>query len=244
MVKLMSDARVYVPLDVLLDTRYATIRKVAGDVGEQIVSKWYHKRVVDKFGRSGTPLTDEAYNAAYTARDEDTLALSTMTFVPQYLVNLVSKYTANLGKPLMANMFDISINVWPYNLPEARVAELKQIIRTYTGDIANVDIVYIPDDKLTVEFISSQYDLCFMYDFNAWLMLHTEEFKQRTMPTVSFITPKLHLTTAMDGDIIKSTNDEATFESVSMILRGFLAVYFLDVRLFSRVTDTHPSFSD
>lgn len=244
MVTVMSDARIYVPLDVLLDTRYATIKKVGGQLAEGVVANWYHKRVVDRFGRSGTLLTDETYAAAYAARDEDTLALSTMTFVPQYLINLVSKYTANLGKPLMAGMFDITINIWPYDLPEKRIAELKSIIRTYTADMATVDVITVPDDKLTVEFISSQYDICFMYDFNAWLMLHTEEFKKKTMPTVSFITPKLHLTTAEDGEIIKSTKDDTNFEGASAILRGFLAVYFLDVRLFSYVTPAHPVLTE
>lgn len=242
MVKVMSDARIYVSLDALLDTRYATIKKIAGDVGEQIVSKWYHTRVVDRFGRTDTPLTDEAYRAAYNARDEDTLKLSTMTFVPQYLINLVSKYTANLGKPLMAGMFDVSINIWPYDLSEERTSELKSIMRTYTADVANVDVVSIPDDKLTLEFIASQYNICFMYNFDEWLTLHMEEFKKKPIPQVSFLTPKLHLPTASDSDIIKSVKDDTSFEGASVLLRGLLAVYFMDVRLFSYVTATHPQF--
>lgn len=240
----MSDARCYVDLDSLLDTRYATIKKVAGTQGESIVKDWYHTRLVDRFGRSESVLTDASYQQAYQQRDEETLKLSTMTFVPTYMVNLISKYTSNLGKPLLSGMFKITVNIWPYDLAEDRVASLKSILLTYTGGVAEIDVVTIPSDKLTVSFIASQYDLCIMYDFNNWLMAHTEEFKTTVIPMVSFLTPKLHLITASEDELAKSVREQTSFDGVSVVLRGLLAVYFLDVRLFSYVTATHPSFKD
>lgn len=229
----------YVPLDALLDTRIATIDKIAGEAGLSLVSDWYHTRTSDKFNRKGTELTQARYDAAWKLRDEDTLTRTRMTFIPQYLLSLVSRYNTSHGMPVMAAKYKITINLWPYKLPPERVQQLQEIMHTFTSGVAEIAVDYIDPADLSVQYLKSTYSLCIMYEFNAWLNMHKEEFTKVQMPGTVIIAPELYLADVPDEliDVAKKTDG---FAGVSLALCALCTVVFLDVRLFSYVTSTPP----
>lgn len=229
----------YVPLDALLDTRIGTIDKIAGSDGLALVADWYHTRTADKFNRKGSQLTQERYDAAWKLRDEDTLRRTRMTFVPQYLLNLVSRYNTSHGMPVMAAKYKITINLWPYQLSDERVQQLQEIMQLYTSGVAEIAVDYIDPADLTVAYLKATYSLCIMYEFNAWLNMHKEEFTQTQMPGTVIIAPELYLADVPD-ELIETAKKTDGFAGVSLALCALCTVVFLDVRLFSYVTDTPP----
>lgn len=230
----------YVPLDALLDTRIGTIDKVAGAEGLAMVADWYHTRTSDKFNRKGSQLTQARYDAAWALRDEDTLKRTRMTFVPQYLLHLVSRYNTSHGMPVMAANYKITINTWPYKLPEERIVQLRDIMATFTSGVAEIVMDYIDPADLTVDYLKATYSLCIMYEFNAWLDMHKEEFARTQMPGTVILAPELYLSDVPDELIDKAKKTDG-FAGVSLALCALCTVVFLDVRLFSYVTDTPPT---
>ncbi|QZA70938.1 hypothetical protein AH06_164 [Erwinia phage AH06] len=233
----------YVPLDALLDTRIGVIDQIAGENGLALVESWYHTRTTDRFDRKGTALTQTAYKAAWAARDEETLKRTRMTFVPMYLMNLISRYNTAHGMPIMAATYTVTVNTYPYKLPDERKAQLQQIIETYTSGIAEVVIDYIDPADLTVEYIKANYSVCLMYEFDDWLMKHKDEFAKVQMPGTVIIAPKLYLSDVSD-EVIKRAESGDGFAGLSLALCALVTTVFLDVRLFSYVTDTPPNLDD
>ena len=230
----------YVDLDSLLDTRIATIAKVGGEAALERVKPFYHLRTSDLFGQRGTSLTQEAYDASYATRDEETLALSRMTFVPVYLLHLISKFTTTKGMPVLASGIKVTVNTFPYNLPEERQRGLVNYLQEYTGGAADIELIDVDPAKLSLAFLKANYKVFFVYEFDRWLMGHTEEFKTTQIPDVSVLTPRVMLKDVTEEARQKGLSASG-FESTSVALFGFVTVVFLDVRLFSYVTDTPPS---
>jgi len=229
-----------VSLDVLMDTRLATIRRMNEEQSQLIQANWYHKRTVDRFDRKGANVNQAAYEALYAARDEDTLKLAFMTQLPKYLMTLIARLTTTQGMPLLSQQFKIDINLFPYQLAEPVKESIRSAIETYTNGAAEINLVDYAPEELTVQLIKNTYAICFMYDFNEWLMHHTEEFKQTTMPEVRMVVPRLYLKDAPSELLKKVDAEEYVWEQMSLMFVGLVGVVFMDVNLFSIVTDNEP----
>lgn len=238
-----NQVRVYVGVDELIDVRYNILSQIAPNIASMVLGDWYHTRTIDKFGRPGTELTDERYEEAYRNRTVAALKGAMMTQLPLYMVNLISKYTLTQGKPLLASSIKVTVNIYPYDIEDEYQATLGQAIRFYTNDLADVELVSIPTDQLTVKMIQDMFDVVFMYDFNNWLMMHKDEFERTQAVETVLITPRLMLAQA-DREIIDRAKAEGTgYEATSILLQAFITVKFVDVRLFSIVTDTPPDLT-
>lgn len=232
-----------VSLDCLMDTRLGTLKRLNPAAAEQLQTSWYHKRTVDAFDRNGSGINQKAYLALYEARDEETLKLCTMTHLPRHLMALIASLTTTQGMPLLAEQFTIHINLYPYDLPEPVRIAIRQAIETYTNNAAVVEMVsYAPED-LTVTLLKHTYDICFMYDFNEWLMQHTEEFKKAQIPEVRIVAPRLYLKDAPTQLLEKVAGEEYGWEQMALLFVGLVGVVFMDVNIFSIVTDTTPDLN-
>lgn len=229
-----------VSLDVLMDTRLATLRRLNEDAAMQIKDSWYHKRTTDVFDRNGSPISQLAYKAMYDARDEDTLKLATMTHLPRYLMTLIARLTTQQGMPLLSEQFQIDINLYPYQLDEQVKESIRMAMETYTNNAAVINLVDFAPEELTVQFVKSKYQICFMYDFNEWLMHHTEEFSKVTMPEVRFVAPRLYLKDAPQALMQKVNAEEYVWEQMSLVFLGLVGIVFMDVNLFSIVSENEP----
>lgn len=229
-----------VSLDVLMDTRLATLRRLNDEAAQLIRESWYHKRTADLFDRNGAKINQAAYQALYAARDEETLKLATMTHLPRYLMTLIARLTTQQGMPLLSEQFQIDINLYPYQLSEEVKESIRMAMETYTNNAAVINLVDYAPEELTVQFVKSKYQICFMYDFNEWLMEHTEEFSKQTMPEVRFVAPRLYLNDAPKALMEKVNGEEYVWEQMSLVFLGLVGVVFMDVNLFSIVTETEP----
>lgn len=230
-----------VSLDVLMDTRLATLRRLNEAQSQAIQADWYHKRTVDVFDRKGATINQKAYETLYATRDEETLKNAFMTQLPKYLMTLIARLTTQQGMPLLSQQFKIDINLYPYQLNESVRASIQSAIEIYTNGAAEINLVDYAPEELTVQLIKSTYAICFMYDFNEWLMHHTEEFKRATMPEVRIIAPRLYLKDTPTELLKKVESEEYGWEQMSLMFVGLVGVVFMDVNLFSIVTDNEPN---
>ena len=229
-----------ISLDVLMDTRLATLKRLDEESATQIQNTWYHKRTSDVFDRGGSKINQKAYQDLYAARDEDTLKLATMTQLPKYIMTLIARLTTQQGMPLLSEQFKIDINLHPYQLDEQVRESIRFAIETYTNNAAEINLVDYAPEELTVQFVRSKYQICFMYDFNEWLMHHTEEFSKVVMPEVRFVAPRLYLKDAPKALLEKVDAEEYVWEQMSLVFVGLVGVVFMDVNLFSIVTENDP----
>lgn len=238
----MSDnVKVYVSLDTLLDTRIATLDQLDPVSAKLIGEARYHTRTIDVFDRNGSAIKQTAYEEAYNNRQYETLAHATMTWLPRYLLTLVSKLTMKQGMPLLSEQINISVDMYPYNLSESVQESLMAAMETYTNGAAKIDLVYYLPEDLSVSMIKHSYDICFMYDFDGWLGLHKEEFARTQIPEVRFVVPRLYLKDSPAPLRDKLSKEEYVWEQMSLLLMGLVGVVFMDVRLFSFITETPPN---
>ena len=229
-----------VPLDCLMDTRLGTLKRLNAASAEMIEDSYYHKRTVDRFDLNGSKINQAAYEALYSARDEETLKVSTMTQLPLYLMSLIARLTTTQGMPLLSEQFAIHVNIYPYTLSDEVCQSIQRVIETYTNNAAVVEIVSFAPDELTVSMLKHSYAICFMYNFDEWLMNHTEEFKQATIPEVRIVAPRLYLSDAPAQLIEKVKAEEYGWEQMALMFAGLAGVVFMDVNIFSVLTDTPP----
>lgn len=241
---------VLVDLDSLLDMRIAIIDKIAPKIGSEIVKDWYHTRNVDNFGRTGTPLTDERFQEAYRNRSVKDISHATMTQMCVYINAVIMRYNQRAGLPFGNDSYSISVNINGYDLSDKAKDVLILSMTQYTGGIAEIDIVDIPLDDLTVDLIKRTFTHVIMYDFNAWLERHKERFSHVQMPEVTFLVPRLHIagTTTeqlnkIETQVKEMMNEDLTdvFYRTSLALSVFVCIVWLDVRLFSFITSVEPS---
>lgn len=232
-----------VSLDCLMDTRMGTLKRLNPEAAEKLQASWYHKRTTDTFDRNGSGINQKAFQALYEARDEDTLKQCMMTQLPRHLMALIASLTTTQGMPLLAEQFTIHINLYPYNLSEPVRIAIRQAIEVYTNNAAVVEMVdYSPAD-LGLSLLKHTYDICFMYDFNEWLMLHTEEFKTIQIPEVRVVTPRLYLKEAPTQLLEKVKGEEYGWEQMALLFVGLVGVVFMDVNIFSIVSEHEPNLN-
>lgn len=238
----MSDnIRAYVQLDALLDTRIATVERLDPAAAQAVSVGRYHTRTIDIFDRNGSNIKQTDYERLYEDRDTETLSHATMTWLARYMLTLMSQLTMKQGMPLLSEQISISVDIYPYDLPEAQQASLVAAMETYTNGAAKIDLVSFAPSDMTVSMIKQSYDICFMYDFNAWLMAHTEEFKKVQIPEIRFVVPKLYLKDSPALLRAKLEGEELVWEQMSLLMVGLVGVVFMDVRLFSFITETPPN---
>ena len=235
-----ENASCLVMLDVLLDTRLATLKRLSPEKAAALQASWYHKRTADVFDRNGSGISQAAYTARYQTRDEATLKLATMTQLPRYLMSLIARLTTTQGMPLLSQQFKIDVNYYPYELSEQVLAAIQTAMETYTNGAAEINMVYYAPADLSVSMLKASYDIVFLYDFNEWLMEHTKEFEKVQIPEVRVVAPRLYLSDVPAQLIEQAQQEEYGWEQMAMIFMGLVGVVFMDVNLFSIATDTPP----
>jgi hypothetical protein len=235
---------IYVPLDVLLDTRIGTIAKLGGDdLVLKVLTGNYHHRMDDKF-----PGVDvDAYNALYANRDVETLALSTLTEV----LLLLRKIVTSLMKQALTRPFHegvrIVVNTYPYSLSEEDTAQLLEVIAlkmeefTTVGIPFKVETTHLSDAELTPDHCKSNYSGMLMYDYENWLSTQQQAIMKKPMTEVTLYAPAIyHVQTPTEEQLneLKTQFEWNPFEAIEKAVSGGVSLQLLPIELFSVVKPT------
>jgi hypothetical protein len=190
---------IYLDLDAILDTRLGTL-SVMGDEHpiKVLASGKYHSRMSDEF----EGVSVQAFREAYAKRDIDTLKRSVLTNVTFFLRRLVKDSLVSAVMNQRVEKMCFTVNVYPYDFDDPSLVEmLIACIRFHTYSTSNVQVVSIPDEELTPEFVSKNYQIMIRYNWVDWVSKHKQFFEQRGIPSVTVVVPEIFY------DVVPSQED-------------------------------------
>lgn len=196
-----------VDLDMLLDTRLATVARLNADQAAALIETTYRERVNDDFRRLIDGFDQEAFRSLYRERGEDTLTLQMAR--PTGFVVALAMICNSLQKQMietpLVDSITVEINTWPYTFTEDEKEALVESISTYTSIDTKVRATRLSPQQITPALLKEHYAAYALYELDHWLCTHIDELKQVKIPTVTMFAPALYVGDPPDDDDITVT---------------------------------------
>lgn len=201
----MSDVQFstfYVELDCLIDTRLSLLSQYGENCVETVLINGYLERLEDDF-----PGVDrEAFDEAYTNRDNDILRNALMTPIVNMMGDFVHKTNLNAINSPMDLFPKVVVNTYPYDFHRDEQIVLEEALRHYTGPTCPIEFMYMPMEFLTPSAVKNTYSIMVVYRYDLWLEHHsrTGDFERVTCPEVTMIGPRLFFHGLPATDIVET----------------------------------------
>lgn len=238
--------RILVELDALLDTRLGAMNKFSPSISKQLVAdKGYYSRVIDDFDGYGAGTT-AMWRNVYNQRDLDVLTRSVPTAMHVMLAETIRDiYAQAIDNPIWKGA-EVTINVWPYELPEIDCMEICEATRMrivpydedteeYAYDV-EFKWVSIPHDKLTTDEIREKWEIVVMYNFSDWFESQHKALLEceRAASLAQLIVPAL-FKELPDRKSLRTTDGGHLnpFDETRRYLSLYFQLNFWDAQLFS-----------
>lgn len=237
---------ILIDLDVLLDTRIATLVQLDPDEAMRLLESGFTSRVTDDLSGMNSTISNEAYQEAYKNRDVETLKTSRMTNYIFELAILIKQMTENLAKD-NTRVLDpcVVINYYPYKELDDEV--LKQIIyavEQYITTAVTIKSVYLSPEELDLKAMKSSDILTYItYDFQVWFESAFSVKKGRngiiSYPKLTIIAPKImpkvdsfdHL----DADSKKILQNKTPFEFMKIYWAPMFGIEYCPIEMMSLI---------
>ena len=180
----------YVELDSLLDTRFATLFSMGEEVALKAIDHAYHDRVTDFF-----PGVDyAAYQKAYDARDKRILKHAMITPVADLIVDFAKSTLENVSSSPFQYKPKLELNLHPYKLDEEEQNLILALIIQRTAGLLEISIIDKPPEEITPYFVKHRYAVMVMYRYDLWLEMHAnnKKFDKTTAPEVAMLSPAVY----------------------------------------------------
>lgn len=180
-----------ISLDVLLDTRLATLNRLNPKYPLQVQGLNYARRLGDFWEDMIPNFPREEYNELWANRDEETLKQSGPTaYIARMIEDTEIMVAASANNPHVGSV-EVVVNTYPYYLTDEKHGELREIIHEFCSASVGVKITRIPLEDLTPKRIRENYVQFVLYNFDEWFKLHHEELLDKPMPSVVCVAPAL-----------------------------------------------------
>lgn len=245
---MITQQRVLVDIDSLADTRLGLILEHLPHLYTKIDMKEYRTRVTNVwFKKLG--ISDEEWLKMWEGRSVETLKQSGPT---NLLFSLVSELGAKFAATLVGTPLErprLTVNTWPYKLnKDERAIYLENLKTLYSSCTLSVDLIYQPIDKVSPEFIKTNFDAVFIYDFHKWIDIHVKELSDEKgrMPGKTVYSPALLRSDTMEEAAEAMIADKVNpFTETKKFCATAFTLELVDAGLFSlRQTNHHESSSD
>jgi len=233
---------VYVDLDVLYDTRIATVARLMGDdIAVAVLSAGYHSRLNDDF--VGVDMA--AYKRLYEARDIETLHRAWITNAVPLLKEIIGELTKQAITRPYHNGTRLVINTHPYSLTPEEISALKESITTWIGDYSELDLVHVTEticiskQELTPSYCSENFSAMLMYEYDDWFGMHVDGFMKCPIPGITLYAPALYTVETPTEEQLKQAFRDFNhpFLAIEARASGFIKLDLLQVETFSIITD-------
>lgn len=228
---------VYFELDALLDTRLGTISKMDPALAYEVYSPAYLARDEDKFAG----VDPVQFKQMYDARDEETLARSTITAIVPHLQNLTQFLSENAIARPEYDGIKIAVNVYPYRLSESVLQGIRQCVSAWCGGFVPVELIDIAPERLSPAFVKQMFATMVMYDYGTWMGKHKSSLTAGACTEVQLIAPAIYFNEKPDDKALDELVREAAhpFQATMMVAGQFIGLDLVDVKLFSVVAPPH-----
>ena len=166
-------SRILIELDVLIDSRLGTVRKLYPEVADDLkMNKSYRMRKDDLLHRIDPRIDEASYKLAYDGRDIETLDVSFSTLMIDYIHKLLARLQTVIdgNNPLIQDA-QLVINTYPYQLTDDQAKLIALAVSTAIGTSGVIDTVYMAPSEITLDFLEQNGFMAYLlYDFNLWTM--------------------------------------------------------------------------
>lgn len=226
-----KSVNILIPLDVLLDTRIATIALMDEDKAINLLQNGYHNRRSDLF----LGIDKNEFLEKYSQRDELTLAKSQCTGIRFVLEDMIDTLHMQSETTPYHDKISITINTYPYKI---KFDTLNLIIKAISGWLkfkGEIRTVYLSDEDLTPELIKSSYDILFMYHYAQWLETQVKNFENTSINNCNLYVPAISFEHDLNDKFLESIVDEGMhpLEALKFLLAPFINLEPIDVEVFS-----------
>lgn len=182
----------YLDLDSLYDTRLATLESIDPRLAKTAIANGYYKRDEDVF-----PHVDKkTFRELYDQRGEDLLETAMVTNVLSILSTFIKDSIRRVCETPSKGEINVFLNVYPYQIDKTTAHAMLKPLSKLTAGSANVHILNLKPEHLTLRYCRDNFSLMVMYDFEQWLEIHTrnDAFRNTPIPDITLFVPELYLT--------------------------------------------------
>uniref|UniRef100_A0AAU8KXV6 Neck protein n=1 Tax=Pantoea phage Survivor TaxID=3232176 RepID=A0AAU8KXV6_9CAUD len=165
---------IYTEMGSLFDERRGIITKVAREAGNtrfewgRNFAQIYQRRRMDIFNQPELGITQEAYEARYEKRSlADFEDEKEVYFLPTNLIynmfRLVRELEFGVGQMISAASFNVTVNLWPYQLTQSQADELASVMKGAVKFNYTLSFVFIEPEELTPKVLH-KFGYVFKYD--------------------------------------------------------------------------------
>lgn len=230
--------RIYIELDVLLDTRLGALWQLNPEQCDLIIGHGYHDRLIDNFNIINDAIDHESWLEQYGHRDISTLKVSRLTnFVFAFSALMDELELSAIAQPDIDGV-EMVINTFPYQFNEAELENLKDCIKSYIGVTCGIRTVHEPLSELTFAKIKALYDGVVLYNLADWMATFNEQdVKDNRCPSVKLIAPALFKDRLPTKEDLRDFNDSPMGILVEneINLQSIIGLHFWDATVFSIV---------
>lgn len=239
----MKDQTIVIDLDAIFDTRIGTIAGINPVVAVAIIANdvYRNRESEDWEVITEGAITNEEFNAAYAARNKETLQRSVITAMPKIIGDFTKSLQWKGIIQIDVDKVSIKVNLWPYKFTSEEKRTLRDCMAQYTSATATIEFVRISMEEMTPHRLDSLGDIWITYGYNEWMAYHTENLVKYRIPLMTLLCPKLlhnpeafNETDLIDAEL-KGTFDPFMVHQVTMC--EFLGVEFYPPFSFSAVLD-------
>lgn len=226
---------IYVELDVLLDTRLGTIARLDEDAALKTLQSGYHAREVDSFDF----VDMNEYKALYAQRDGDTLSKSMLTGAVSFLRDVTATLAEQASSRPYHNGGKLIVNTHPYTstLSNDELDDIGRAIAARMDGHAPVELVDISPESLTPYHCKQNYAMMMVYDFGAWMEMHSDAFRTTRLPEVTMFSPRLYHERPREDELQNVTKELMhPAKAIEMMASTIISLKLMDVKHFSVVT--------
>lgn len=223
---------IYVDLDALLDTRIGTISLIDNSAVSKILSSnTYHSRDMDIF----EGIDNDTFKDKYKNRDKNTLVNSMLTNMVPLLGELVNKMLSQAINRPYHDGARIVINYYPYDLNNDEIEEICKAISVWLKECAPVSMISMSPKNLTPRFCKNNYSLMIKYDYEEWLDINANEFKNAQIPDITMLVPALYFNNKpSDEELAKITKKTMhPMKAIEFLASPLIGLELIDVAYFS-----------
>jgi hypothetical protein len=181
---------IYLDLDVILDTRLATIFNHFGEekMIEVLKSKKYYDRIEEEF----VGIEKQEFSLAYAARNKRVLFSSMKTKIVELVVAMLYEELSNSVSVPSQTKPKVILNTYPYDLEEQEVNTIIRSLVYLTNKNFDIEAVTLPPSDVTPEFIMKNVNHMFFYNYGPWADAQSERLKKTKMQNVNVYTAGIY----------------------------------------------------
>lgn len=225
-------SNVLVELDCLLDTRLGTlVGKLGMDINEVLskgIAWWTRYSEEPEFFTEGR-ITLEDFQAAYAARDVETLKYSYVTNVTDHILRVTQQMRKEEFRGREIEEVIVTVNYYPYKLTDEQIEGYIESIKHTVSLDTTVRMVSIAPEHALPSKLQDVYDAYMVYNFEQWLAPFVKTLHNEPKSALVAIAPALWFNRRIPTPDDITNYLEEQIDPFKSLITMFLTTFDLDL---------------